>query len=286
VQLVLRSVNDQFFDQIVFPVLEMGMVSSETALERLRPQLSDERTGMLVELLLERGSARGTALWNLEQDLWHETVHRLVFAEWEQVDGLWSVRSEEPGFAADWGLMLHLGMMVESPHYPYDDESQSRAIVQQLTTEPAFNLGLAAFFAGLWDPTPRFPAHEVISTVKDRGLYRAGEICVADWSYRSANAVALWTRQLSTKLGRMLRREETRLSMQIPDAKAVLDYWTGAERASPYLPVPYSGLGGNSHLWVERLGEITAQVRAAAAAGKGLTMILTRSTDSYEERYL
>ncbi|HEY8207813.1 MAG TPA: hypothetical protein VIG99_10060 [Myxococcaceae bacterium] len=285
-QLVLRSVNDQFFDQIVFPVLEMGMVSSETALERLRPQLSDERTGMLVELLLERGSARGTALWNLEQDLWHETVHRLVFAEWEQVDGLWSVRSEEPGFAADWGLMLHLGMMVESPHYPYDDESQSRAIVQQLTTEPAFNLGLAAFFAGLWDPTPRFPAHEVISTVKDRGLYRAGEICVADWSYRSANAVALWTRQLSTKLGRMLRREETRLSMQIPDAKAVLDYWTGAERASPYLPVPYSGLGGNSHLWVERLGEITAQVRAAAAAGKGLTMILTRSTDSYEERYL
>jgi hypothetical protein len=119
----------------------MGMVSSETALERLRPQLSDERTGMLVELLLERGAAKDTALWNLEQDLWHETVHRLLFADWEQVDGLWRVRAEEPGFAADWVLLLHLALMVESPHYPYDDQAQSQAIVEQLSTEPAFNLG-------------------------------------------------------------------------------------------------------------------------------------------------
>lgn len=285
-QLVLRSVNDQFFDQIVFPIFEMGMVSSETALERLRPQLSDERTGMLVELLLERGAAQGTALWGLDQDLWHETVHRLLFSGWEQVDGLWCVRSEEPGFAADWGLMLHLALMVESPHYPYDDDAQSRAIVQQLTSEPAPNLGLAAFFAGLWDPTPRFPAHEVISTIKDRGIYRAGDVCVADWSYRPANAVALWARQLSTKLGRMLRREETRLSLPLPDSKTVLDYWTGAESTPPYLPVPYSGLGGTSHTWVERIGEVTAQVRTAAAAGKGLSMIVTRSTGSFEERYL
>jgi len=286
VQLVLRSVNDQFFDQIVFPIFEMGMVSSESALEHLRPQLSDERAGMLVELLLERGAAKGTALWGLDQDLWHETVHRLLFADWEQVDGLWRVRSEDPGFAADWGLLLHLALMVESPHYPYDDEGQSRAIVQQLTAEPAPNLGLAAFFAGLWDPTPRFPAHEVISTTKDRGRYRAGEVCVADWSYRPAGAVALWARQLSTKLGRMLRREETRLQLTLPDSKAVLDYWTGAQATPPYLPVPYSGLGGNSHQWVERIGEITAQVRAAAAAGKGLSMIVTRSSRSFEERYL
>jgi len=81
VQLVLRSVNDQFFDQIVFPVFEMGMVSSETALARLIPQLSDERAVMLLELLLERGAAQGTALWGLEQDLWHEAVHRLLFAD-------------------------------------------------------------------------------------------------------------------------------------------------------------------------------------------------------------
>jgi len=287
VQLVLRSVNDQFFDQIVFPVFEMGMVSSETALARLIPQLSDERAVMLLELLLERGAAQGTALWGLEQDLWHEAVHRLLFADWEQVDGLWRVRAEDPGFAADWGQLLHLALMVESPHYPYDDEKQSRAIVQQLTAEPAPNLGLAAFFAGLWDPTPRFPAHEVISTTKgDRGLYRAGEVCVADWTYRPAGAVALWARQLPTKLGRLLRREETRLQLTLPDSKPVLDYWTGAQPSPPNLPVPYSGLGGDSHLWVERVGEITAQVRAAAAAGKGLTMIVTRSTGSFEDRYL
>lgn len=285
-QLVLRSVNDQFFDQIVFPIFEMGMVSSETALARLRPQLSDERAGMLIELLLERGAAQGTALWGLDQDLWHETVHRLLFADWEQVDGQWRVRAEDPGFGADWGLLLHLALMVESPHYPYDDEKQSRAIVQQLTAEPAPNLGLAAFFAGLWDPTPRFPAHEVLSTVKDRGVYKAGELCVADWTYRPAGAVALWARQLPTKLGRMLRREETRLQLTLPDSKPVLDYWTGAQSPAPYLPVPYSGLGGNSHLWVERIGEITAQVRNAAAAGKGLTMFVTRSTGSFEDRYL
>jgi hypothetical protein len=286
VQLVLRSVNDQFFDQIVFPVFEMGMVSSEAALERLRPQLSDERAGMLVELLLERGAAQGTALWGLEQDLWHETVHRLLFADWEQVDGLWQVRAEEPGFAADWNELLHLALMLESPHFPYDDAGQSGAIVEQLISEPAPNLGLAAFFAGLWDPTPRFPAHEVLSSAQGRGVYRAGETCVADWTYRSAGAVALWARQLPTKLGRMLRREETRLQMTLPDSRAVLDYWNGAQQSPPPLPVPYSGLGGNSHLWVERVGQVTAQVRAAAAAGKGLTMSVTRSTGSFEEKYL
>jgi len=286
VQLVLRSVNDQFFDQIVFPVFEMGMVSSETALARLLPQLSDERAAVLLEMLLERGAAKGTALWSLDQDLWLETVHRLLFCEWEQVEGHWRVRSEDPGFAAEWGLMLHLSMMVESPHYPYDDEVQARAIVQQLTSEPAANLGLAAFFSGLWDPTPRFPAHEVISTIKDRGVFKSGEQCVADWSYRPATTVALWARQLSTKLGRMLRREETRLQMTLPDSKTVLDYWTGAVSAAPSLPVPFSGLGGDSHLWVERIGEITAQVRAAAAGGRGLSMIVTRSRGSFEERYL
>ena len=109
---------------------------------------------------------------------------------------------------------------------------------------------------------------------------------MADWSYRPAGAVALWARQLPTKLGRMLRREETRLQLTLPDSKPVLDYWTGAQQAPPYLPVPYSGLGGNSHLWVERIGELTGQVRAAAAAGKGLTMMVTRSTGSFEERYL
>jgi len=286
VQLVLRSVNDEFFDQIVFPIFEMGMVSSETALTRLLPQLSDDRSGVLLETLLERGGAKGTALWNLDQDLWLETVHRLLFCEWEQADGQWRVRSEEPGFAAEWGLMLHLSMMVESPHYPYDDEVQSKAIVQQLVSEPAPNLGLAAFFAGLWDPTPRVPAHEVISTVKDRGVFKSGEQCVADWSYRPASTVALWARQLSTKLGRMLRREETRLQMTLPDSKAVLDYWTGAAPAAPYLPVPFSGLGGESHTWVERIGEITAQVRNAATNGRGLSMIVTRSRGSFEDKYL
>src|SRR4051812_34300599 len=130
----------------------MGMVSSETALERLRPQLSDERTGMLVELLLERGAAQGTALWGLDQDLWHETVHRLLFSGWEQVDGLWCVRSEDLGFAADWGLMLHLALMVESPPYPYDDAAQSRPIAQRLTSQQTLNMVLAAVFPGLCDP--------------------------------------------------------------------------------------------------------------------------------------
>ena len=55
---------------------------------------------------------------------------------------------------------------------------------------------------------------------------------------------------------------------------------------APSLPVPFSGLGGDSHLWVERIGEITAQVRAAAAGGRGLSMIVTRSRGSFEDRYL
>ena len=285
-QLVLRTVNDQFFEQIVFPIFEMGMVNAETALDRLLPQISDDRAGALLETLLERGAAAGTALWNLEQELWMEAVHRLIFCEWGQgEDGRWQVTAEDPGFAGDWGLMLHLALMVESPHFPYDDETQASAIVQQLVTEPAANLGLAAFFSGLWDPAPRFPAHEVLSVIQDRGVFK-GDRCVADWSYRPAETVALWMRQLSTKLGRMLRREETRLSMTLPDTKAVLDYWTGNEPTVPPLPVPFSGLGADSHLWVERIGEITGKVRTAAAAGRGLSMIVTRSTGSFEERFL
>jgi hypothetical protein len=286
VQLVLRSVNDQFFDQIVFPIFEMGMVSSETALARLRPQLSDERAGVLLELLLERGAAQGTALWGLDQDLWLEAVHRLLFCEWERSDAGWRVRSEVPGLACDWGLMLHLSLMVESPHYPYDDREQARAIRQELVASPASNLGLAAFFAGLWDPCPRFPAHEVISTIPDRGAFKSGERCVADWSYRPASTVALWARQLSTKLGRMIKREETRLSLPLPDTRSVLGYWNGSEPAAPALPVAYSGLGGDSHLWVERIGELTGAVRAAAATGRGLSMIVTRESGSFEERFL
>lgn len=286
-QLVLRPVNDQFFQEIVFPILEMGMVSSEVALTRLRPQIADDRVGALLETLLDRGAAEGTALWNLDADMWFETVHRLLFWDWTKEPDGWRVKSEYPGFAADWKQLLHLALMVESPHYPYDDEAQAAPVRVQLATSPGPDLGMASFFAGRWDPCPRFPAHEVLSTIPDRGRFKSGEECVADWSHRSASTVGFWARQLPTKLGRLLRREETRLQpVAVPEARRLLDYWNGASPDAPQLAVAFSGLGVQSERWVTDIGLVAQQIRQAAAAGQGLSMIVTRSRRRSEDDYL
>jgi hypothetical protein len=285
-QLVLRPVNDQFLNEIVFPIMEMGMVSSEVALTRLRPQIADERVGMLVESLLDRGAAHGTALWGLDTDMWLEIVHQLLFWDWTKAPDGWRLKAEYPGFAADWRQMLHLALMIENPHYPYDDAATATQVLEEMTTVPAGNLGLASFFAGHWDPGPRFPAHEVLSTIPDRGRFK-GDECVADWSYRPASTVSFWVRQLPTKLGRLLKREETRLQpVVVPEARRLLDYWNGTSREVPPLSVAFSGLGVQSERWVMDIGLIAEQVRQAAAAGQGLSMILTRSTRMSEDEFL
>jgi hypothetical protein len=285
-QLVLRPINDQFFQEIVFPILEMGMVSSEVALTRLRPQLADARVGMLLDKLLDQGAAAGTALWGLDQGAWLDTIHRLLFSEWTKQEDGWTVVSEFPGFAADWQQMMHVGLMVDSPHYPYDDEAASQQIRNTLSSEATQAAGLAAFFAGVWDPPPRFPAHEVLHTIEGRGIFK-GDVCLADWSYRSANTVALWAQQLSTKLGRLLRREESRLGpVPVPESKAILEYWYGTEPFPPPLTVAFSGLGADSGNWIRNIGEVASHIRAAANSGQGLSMIVTQGESTFEARYL
>ena len=60
---------------------------------------------------------------------------------------------------------------------------------------------------------------------RQRGSFKAGAHAIADWSYRSADIVSLWGQQLPNKLGRLLRREQTRLRpLEIPEADPTYFY--------------------------------------------------------------
>lgn len=271
---VLRPVNDQFLEKILFPVFEMGMINAKVALERLHAMLGDQRTRLLLELILERGE--DASLFPLQTDKWLEAVYRLLFWEWLQTPDGYDISSEYIGYAGDRDETIHLALMLEHPRYPYWDEEQSRAVREACVDAPEKDLGLAAMLCGLWDPCPRFAPDQVLSTA-GRGLYKPeDDLAVADWSYRNSSIVSFWARQLPTKLGRLLQREATRLKpLEMPETEEILDYWMGRAPEPPILTVAFSGLGKHASTWVRDIGLLVHQIRAAASLEQGLTSIVT-----------
>jgi len=271
--LVLRPVSDAFLEQILFPVFEMGMINAKVALERLRAMIADDHTRLLLDLIVERGE--DAALFPLQTDKWLEAVYRLLFWEWIRGSEGYELATEYSGFAGEWDETLHLALMLEHPRYPYWEVEEAKAVREACLAAPEAELGLAAMACGLWDPMPRFAPDQVLSTT-GRAMYRSGEIAIADWSFRNAAAVSLWNRQLPSKLGRLLKREETRLKpLEMPESQDILNYWMGRTREPPPLTVAFSGLGQPASRWVRDLGALVGQVRAAASMDQGLTSIVT-----------
>lgn len=272
--LVLRPVNDQFLERILFPVFEMGMINAKIALERLQAMLADHRTRLLLELILERGE--DAALFPLQTDKWLEAVYRLLFSEWIQSPEGYEVSADYVGYAGDWDQSLHLALMIEHPRYPYWEEEEASAVREACAAAPEQELGLAALVCGLWDPFPRFAPDQVLATV-GRAIYKAdADLAIADWSFRSASTVSFWNQQLPAKLGRLLKREETRLRpIEMPEAPEILDYWLGKVREPPVLTVAFSGLGERAATWVRDIGAIVHQIYGAASLEQGLTSIVT-----------
>src|SRR5690349_2646184 len=124
--IVIRPVKDRFLDEIAFPIFEMGMVNAKVALERLGQVVADDRTRLLIEVLLDRGV--DGAFWSLDAEPWLETVYRLLFRGWEEAEDGWRSTDEIPGYAGSWDETLHLALMLEHPRYPYWDEEEARVV--------------------------------------------------------------------------------------------------------------------------------------------------------------
>jgi hypothetical protein len=269
-ELVIRPVNDTFLERVLFPALRMAVTDAKGAVTMIDDAIVEPRLRLLLELLEERGLYGGLSA--LDGELWSEIIYRLLFDQWVVTERGWDVGPLKEGFAGSWDLALHLALMMENPHYPYSDPVEAEDRRQDaLDMEGPMPGGLVALLCGHWDPFPEFPPHEVLSTV-GRCSYRQDERrAVADWSYRGAPAVRLWNSQLPTRLSRLLKREEVRLSIDMPDQRDILDYWLGVSAKAPALSVAFSGLGDAAMGWMEGIGHLTRLIREAATTDMGLT---------------
>ena len=271
---VIRPVNDGFLRKVAFPAFEAGVLDASSGVELLLKQVKDPPTRVSLEILVDSGLEG--SFFGLDSDRWMDSVYRLLFLEWVRKRDGWHVSSDYTAYAGDWQETLHLALMLEHPRYPYWDEREAAAVREACIEAPYADLGLAALVCGLWDPFPSFPPDQVLSTV-GRGAYNPGEeVAVADWSYRPAETVAYWNQQLAGKLGRLLKREETRLRpLEMPESTDILDYWLGAVPEPPVLSVAFSGLGRRASEWVRDIGFLVRQVQLAAELQQGLSSIVT-----------
>jgi hypothetical protein len=268
---VIRPVNDQFLHQVAFPAFKAGVVDATAGIEILLERVRDEGVRNTLELILDHG--REGSFFTLDAARWLDAVYRLLFCEWSKEAKGWRVGGESVvGYAGDWHETLHLALMLEDPSYPYWNERGAAAARNACIELPGANLGIASLVCGLWDPFPSFPPDQVLSTV-GRGWYRReAQVAVADWSYRPAKVVEQWSKQLSTKLGRLLKRERARIHpLEMPEEMDILDFWMGQLPEPPLLTVAFSGLGQQASDWVRDIGLLVRQVRSAAAMERGLT---------------
>ncbi|HEX8441839.1 hypothetical protein [Archangium sp.] len=272
-ELVLRPVNDRFFQEQVLPFLALAMSDSAQALESLHARLADEQGRLLCERLLS--SHVGGGLGGVEQEPWAELVDRLTFLHWGPGASGWAVVGQRVGYAGDWDEALHLALMVEDPSYPYWDARASHGRRDGFRQHPVADLGLASLIGGQWEPFPAFPPDRVFST-QGRGEYVPREqYAFADWAWRSAGTVAHWHVNLERKLRRLLARELERLRpVELPESDEVLAYWLGKVPQPPVLTVAFSGLGRRSASWIQELGVLTSHVREAAQARDGLVTLV------------
>jgi hypothetical protein len=274
VNVVLRPVNGLFLEEVAFPAFSLGVVDAGAGLARLLQGLSDERTRWLVELVLDR--TVGGSFFGLDDDDWLEALHRVLFSEWQPVEGGWTVAAEHPGYAGKYEHALHAALMLQEPAYPYWDEAAAEAY-QADWLGRVIRTGLVSLVAGIWDPFPPFPPDQVLVTL-GRSLYRpADNAAVADWSYRSSYAVSAWGRRLPEMVKRLAEREQRRLGkVEIPEVPELLGYWLGRLPEPPALTVAFSGLGSDAPAWVREVGELARQIREAADKQFALTTLVTR----------
>jgi hypothetical protein len=274
VNLVIRPVHDVFLEEVAFPALAVGVVDAASGLGKLLESIADERVSWLLGRVLDR--TVGGSFFGLVDDEWLELVHVLLFSEWERrLDG-WHVSAEHPGYAASYELALHVALMLQDPSYPYADAQAAERFRDEWLGK-VIKSGPVALVAGIWDPFPSFPPDQVLVTV-GRSTYAPSEnLAIADWSYRPSHAVKSWERRLDDQLKNLVGRERSRLGpVSLRESDELLAYWTGRLPEVPALSVAFSGLGPTASAWVREVGELSRLIRNAAAAGHGLTSLLTR----------
>ena len=272
--LVIRPVHDVFLEEVAFPAFAVGVVDAAGGLSKLLEWVADERVAWLLGRVLDR--TVGGSFFGLVDEEWLELVHILLFAEWERRRDGWHVAREHPGYAASYELALHVSLLLQDPSYPYADAQAAERFREEWLGN-VIRSGPVALIAGIWDPFPPFPPDQVLVTV-GRSTYAPPEnLAIADWSYRPSHAVQAWARRLDEQLRNLLGRERSRLGpVSMREADELLAYWSGQLPETPALSVAFSGLGPTAGAWVREVGELSRLIRSAAAAGHGLTSLVTR----------
>lgn len=278
---VIRSVNQRFLDEVAFPAFQQGLTDSTAALSTLLDTIEDAQCHVQLEYLVERYVAGG---WSeIEQDRWQEVVYRLLFNEWRRTPQGW-VAAEEPPvtYAAPLDESLHLALMITDPSYPYWDPKEATRQREQVIAPPYLERGLPAFIAGLWEPFPQFPPGEILTT-RGTNIYVPSEmLAIADWCHRPFQTVQEWNHDLTHQLRALMQREMDRLRpVDVPEAEEVISFWLGRSHSPPPLGVAFSGLGPTATTWVREIADLAAAMRRAAAREQGITCITTGGARSW-----
>lgn len=271
---VLRSVNQRFLEEVAFPLFADGGGESADALQRMMEQVDDPQIRTQAEALIERTTDGG--LSEREQDRFQEIVYRLLFSEWQRTSEGWATSPLYEAYAGELEETLNLSLMLTDASYPYWDEAKAAQQLAQVLSPPWLDRGLPAFIAGIWDPFPSF-APGLVLTTRGTNLYvQSEQLAQADWSYRHATQVQQWSSELHRAMRELMQREVERLRpIEVPEANEVVDFWLGKSAQPPHLVVAFSGLGPRAAHWVRQLAALAAQVRRAASREQGMTAIIT-----------
>lgn len=280
---VLRSVNQRFLEQVAFPLFERGAGQDPEALRLLMEAVGDEAVRMQAEALLDRLS--DGSFGEREMDRLQEIVYRLLFSEWERTADGWVTSAHQEAFAGGWEDTLHVALMITDPVYPYWDPVEAKRQRDQIGTPPYLERGLAGLISGIWEPFPSFAPGEILTT-RGTNIFVPGErLAIADWSYRHPVQVQEWSSELPRALRELMQREIERLRpIDVPEANEVVDYWLGRSPEPPQLVVAFTGLGSRANTWVREIADLAAQIRRAASREQGLTAIVTGSISLALER--
>jgi hypothetical protein len=271
-QLVLRPVNDRFFQEQVLPFLSLAMSDSAQALHALMGQLADADTRQLGEQLL--ASHAGGGLGGVALAPWAALMERLTGLHWALESSGWRVVGERSGYVGDWDEALHLALMVEDPSYPYAHPRAAHGRREGFRQHPPADLGLASLIGGQWEPFPAFPPDRVFSPMGRGGYVSRQQYAFADWAWRPARTVAQWHAQLEGKLLRLLERERERLKPGAPpELERVREYFLGKTAECP--PLPEALVGPQGFSWVHRIGWLAALLRDAVREEAGLMARMT-----------
>lgn len=274
---VLRAVNPAFLEQVAFAAFAVASNDRRRALTLLRERLADDVLHQQLDGLLE-----SSGFGEVEEERFQTVIYDLLFSDWRQAPQGWRRSVHQEPWAAGLELTTHLTLMLVDPLYPYWDPQEAARRREQVVSPPWHNRGLPAFINGIWDGIPSFEPGEWLTTRGTNIVSPQDKLAVADWSYRPPRTVKAWSDGLPRVLQALMQREVQRLSpIDVPEADEVLGYWLGRTSEPPPLVVAFTGLGATSTQWVRELAALAAQIRRAAAAGQGLTSIITGGPRSW-----